>query len=244
MKKLCYSLTLLAALMTSSTAFAAEEVGGQLYISPNQNSHSVGESFDVQVLANTDAQAVNAIEGEIAYIPRDLSIEKVSIDKSILMSWSTPPAYDSASGLVTFSGWTDSKFTGKDGLIVTLTLRALRVGQTSLNFNSGSMLAADLQGSNIISSMKSAAITTLPKQIQVVPQPLPSPGTTTPSLEVPAGGGEVAPPYPSTTVPSPDAASVISAGYTLAPILVPFLALLVLIAFCIAYLLHRLSRSL
>ena len=247
MKVGIYSMLFIMMLVPLWSVHAAGVSGGELYMTPESELRTIGEPFEVQVYANTGGQAVNAIEGELAYDPSIFSIEKISTDNSILTSWSTQPSYNGATGTVTFSGWAGQIFTGTDGLLVTITLVPLRVGQSSLDFNSGAMLAADAKGSNIITSMRSSVFRVQPVQIQVPnPQPAADTSSTTPDVAPTSVPAQSTPPtatQSSTLQPGQsNAAALALSGVELAPLLIPFVALLALIAFAIAYVLHRFSR--
>ena len=245
MKRICFPLFLFVALFFCNTAFAADLAGGILFITPESGSYEIGAPFDVRVMANTDGQDVNAVEAEIAYVPTNLAVENISIDHSVLTTWSTPPSYDSATGLIKFSGWADSKFKGTKGLIITMTLRPLKVGISTLNFNSGAMLASDGHGSNIITSMKSSSINAQPQQI-AAPPPIQNQNAsaTAPTLASTTSDSVATPhPAPPSKIPDTSQASAIAlSGFEFAPVAVLFVAALVLIAFCIAYVLHRFVR--
>lgn len=240
MKKiLVTTAALILALLPQSIAYAA---GGVLFISPEAGVYRVGETFEVSILADTDGRPVNAIEAELAYNPGDFAVERVSTTGSILTTWSTAPAYDGAAGLIKFSGWADKQYTGADGLLITVVFRPLRVAQSTVLFNSGAMLAADAKGSNIINAMRSASFATSPAQVSQ-PQILASSSESI--LETASPSPELLPSAENTETLLPaalgetQAASLLTTGIELAPIIILFFGLLILIAFCIAYVLHR-----
>ncbi len=245
MKRIYYGIFLLSAtLFPLWSASAAALSGGELYMTPESDLRTIGEPFDVRVYANTNGQAVNAIEGELVYNPSDLSVEAISIDHSVLASWSTVPSYDSAAGIVRFSGWAAQPFIGSEGLLITITFRPLRVGQSSVDFNSGSMLASNERGSNIITSMRSSVFRVQPIQTQPPAPVVPLVASTTIQSTTTDTQTPATPP-PTQVPPAPErsnAAALALSGVELAPFLIPFLAILALIAFGIAYVLHRFTR--
>ena len=242
MKRLLYSFLLLMALTPLHVALGAGQSGGELYMTPESILHAMAEPLEVVVYANTNGQTVNAIEGELAYNPSDLSVEKISTDGSILNTWSTTPSYDGASGVIKFSGWADHPFNGSGGKIITITFVPLRVGQGSIDFNSGAMLATDGMGSNIITTMRSTAYRIQPVQVQTLPPQAPPSLSTAASVTNSVPTPPVTSPSPSPSPAPSNAASAVLSGVELAPVIVPFLAILTLIAFCIAYVLHRFAR--
>ena len=250
MNKLLFcAVLLLVATIPSASALAAAGVGGELFATPKSSVELVNVPFDVRIFASTNGDSVNAIEGELAYNPSDFSVEKISIENSILTSFATAPSFDGSAGLIKFSGSTGQTFSGQSGLLLTVRLRPLRVGQSSLDFNSGAMLSTTQRGSNIITSMHSSAFRIEPQQTQARAPAVAAPTkpadapSATPSVPVSdatvtSGASATLPPTPE----SSNAAAVALSGMELAPVLVPFFAVLVLIAFCIAYVLHKLPR--
>ena len=245
MKSIIFVSFVLASLFTSTIAHGA---GGELFMSPGSSVQTVEEPFEVHVLANTNGQSVNAIEGELVYNPNDFSVQKISIEQSQLTTWATPPSYDGATGLIKFSGWAERSFTGSNGLIMKITLLPLHVGQSGLVFNSGAMLEAQAQGSNIITSMRSSSFKIQPKKIQAPVSTLQTESTqAATSVDATPTSTPTAPPLiaPQSIAAPPvtvQAAGLAFSGIEFTPLLLPFLVILTLIAFCIAYILHKMLR--
>ena len=240
MKTLLYILLTLA-IGFPLTSFAA---GGELFLSPNSGIYAVGKPFEVQVLANTGGQTVNAVEAELSYNPRDLAVDHISIDNSILTEWSTPAANDGGTGIITFSGWAGSNYNGASGLLVTVYFKPLRTTQTTLTFNSGAMLSAESRGSNIITAMKGAAFGTMPAQV-AAPEPtipvatssegsVPTTETTSPDAGVNQGAA-----LPLAGSSTPEAAALMQSGFDFVWYYAAFFGALALVAFFIAYYFHR-----
>jgi hypothetical protein len=161
MKAVVYGL-LFALLLIPRGAYAAE---GVLYVAPEIGSYVVGDTFTVSVFADSGGETVNAAEAELTFNPTHLRVESVSTEGSILTSWSTQPTFSNEEGVVKFSGWTKERFSGKDGLLVTITFTALTTAQSNAYLAAGAILAADGRGSNIITSMKSGVYTVSPRQV-------------------------------------------------------------------------------
>ena len=151
---------------------------GTLYVSPEHGTYNTGDVFQARVLADTGGQSINAAEAELDFDPRALSVSSVSTVGSILNSWSTQPSYSNVDGTIAFSGWAEQKYTGKNGLLVTITFKALRSMSGNARFAAGAILAADGQESNIISNMHSASFTIRGSVPQVAAAP------STPSKQV------------------------------------------------------------
>ena len=153
--------SLVALLLPAGIAFAG---GGVLYVSPDFGSYSIGQTFTVQVLADSGEQAINAAEADLTFNPEALEVESISTDGSILGSWPTPPAYSNTDGTIEFSGVTAEHFTGTAGLLVTITFKALSNMQSDARLAAGAILAADDRESNIITSMRSGVYNIAPQE--------------------------------------------------------------------------------
>ncbi len=153
--------------------------------SPSSGSYKVGQTFSVGVYVGSGDQAMNAVEGVIAF-PRDL-VEVTALSKggSILNLWVQEPTYSNTNGTVSFEGIVyNPGFTGSVGKIITITFRAKASGTAAVSFSNGSVLANDGAGTNILSQLGRGNYT--------------------------IGDGEVKPP---TTIPLPQAPKVTSATH-------------------------------
>ncbi len=212
------------------TVFAAE---GKIFLDPKSGVYRADEKIELVVRVNTDQERVSAIEGELAYNPKDFEVVEVTTAGSILTTWSTPPSYDGASGQIYFSGWADVPYVGDDGLLLTLHLRALRPGQSAIVFNSGAILSAQSRGDNILTTMVSGGYTISPKQQETLaPEPLPE----RPVIQNVDNQSAAA---LKSVEQESQTAALINSGVEIAPLLLLFFGALVTIAFIIAYVLHK-----
>ncbi len=144
-------------LLFSSTALAAT-----LYISPSANQYSVGQEFTEKVMVDSGGQSINAVSGTISFYPSTAKIVSISEASSIVNFWAVQPAFSNVDGTINFEGVVlNPGFSGSAGNIVTLTFIAEAPGQNPLKFTAGSILANDGQGTNILSSMNGAVISTV-----------------------------------------------------------------------------------
>ena len=151
-------------LLASLPAGVAYASGGMLYVSPNYGMHSIGDTFQVQVLADTGGVSVNGAEASIIYNPDSVAVLSISTDGSILSSWPTPPTFSNKKGTITFSGVAKESYSGSNGLLVTISLRAISNMVSDVRLESGDILAADGVETNIITSMHSGIISIQPQQ--------------------------------------------------------------------------------
>src|SRR3989344_8796693 len=131
-----------------------------LNFSPPSGSHNVGSTFSTNVIVESTDQAMNAVSGVISF-PWD-KFEVVSISKqgSILSLWPAEPSFSNSQGTVSFEGIAlNPGYMGANGKILTITFRARNTGQANLSFSSGSVLANDGTGTNILNGLRVAIFT-------------------------------------------------------------------------------------
>lgn len=128
---------------------------GNLFISPASGSYKIGELFSVLVNVNTGGASINAASGLINFDNSRLEITDVGFSRSIFTLWTEEPKFSNAAGTVRFSGGMPSPgFTGASGNILRIVFRPKSAGQAAVVFSSGSILANDGQGTNILDSFR------------------------------------------------------------------------------------------
>lgn len=130
-----------------------------LKVSPGTGVYTVGSTFSVAVALTTDGKAVNAADGQLSFNPKELSVVGVSRGSSIFNLWTEEPTFSNAVGTVSFGGGSPSGFKGASGNVISITFKALSAGNPKVNFKSGSILAADGMGTNVLSGMSGATFT-------------------------------------------------------------------------------------
>jgi len=126
-----------------------------LTIYPSSGSYQNGKTFSASVFVTSAEQAMNAASGIISYPADKLEVLSVSKSGSIISLWAQEPLY--GSGQVEFAGIVlNPGYKGASGKILTINFKAKSTGSAAVNFSSGSVLANDGQGTNIISSLGSA----------------------------------------------------------------------------------------
>ena len=124
----------------------------ELYILPSSKNLNIGENLNITVYVDSSDQAMNAVSFRISY-PEDI-LRFVSLSKSgsIINLWVQEPQGGGgevfAEGIVLNPG-----FTGKRGKILNVTFKALKSGKAEIRFVSGSVLANDGLGTNILRNM-------------------------------------------------------------------------------------------
>jgi hypothetical protein len=175
------------ALTSPSSAFAAS-----IDFSPLAKAVTVGQAFTVIVNVSSADQAMNAVSGDISFPSDKLQVLSISKTNSIIGLWVRDPSFSNSvvGGDVHFEGIVlNPGFQGSGGDVIRVTFEAVAPGVASLMFSSGSVLANDGNGTNILNSLGTASISIAPKPIvQIAPaQPVSSTSAGVGS------GGEVAP---------------------------------------------------
>jgi hypothetical protein len=180
-KKLIPSLVLASILIwTALLSNPAEAAGATISLSPRSGTYKVGKSFKVSVMLNSGGGAgVNAAEGVVKFDPNFISVTNTSYTSSIFELWTTKPAYSNTRGDITFAGGSPSAYKGSGGTIFTITFNALKSGTANVTFSSGLALAADGQGTNILSGFGSGKYILEEESTPKPETPKPTPNTDT-----------------------------------------------------------------
>src|SRR3989344_1514398 len=131
-----------------------------LNFSPPSGSHTVGSTFSVNVSVESTDQAMNAASGIVSFPWDKLEVVSISKQGSIFSLWPAEPSFSNNQGTVSFEGIVlNPGYTGASGKILTITFRARNTGQANLNFSTGSVLANDGTGTNILKGLRVAVFT-------------------------------------------------------------------------------------
>lgn len=128
-----------------------------LYFSPSSGSYAVGSAVTANIYVSSADQAMNAASGVISF-PQD-KLEVISLSKtgSIFTLWVQEPSFSNSAGTVNFEGIVlNPGFTGSNGKAIAITFRTKAAGNALLTFSSGSVLANDGKGTNILTSLGNA----------------------------------------------------------------------------------------
>ncbi len=129
-----------------------------LYFSPSSGSHATGATLSVSVYVSSADQAMNAASGVISFPSDKLEVTSLSKSGSIFTLWVQEPSFSNSVGTVNFEGIVlNPGFTGSNGKVITITFRTKVAGNAPLTFSSGSALANDGKGTNILTGLGNAA---------------------------------------------------------------------------------------
>jgi len=138
-------------------ALAKSVHAASLYFSPSIGSYNVREQFSVSVYVSSADQAMNAASGIITFPQDKLEVTSLSKSGSVFSLWVQEPSFSNSAGVVNFEGIVlNPGFTGAAGKTITINFRIKAAGLAILNFSSGSVLANDGKGTNILASLGNA----------------------------------------------------------------------------------------
>jgi hypothetical protein len=165
MRKYIFGIVIMAASVSALalapyTAFAAS-----LYFSPAAKTVSVGDNFTVSVDVSSADRAMNAASGDISFPSAKLRVLSVSNADSAMNLWVQNPSFSNAAsgGDINFAGVVlNPGFTGAAGNVVIIRFQAVAAGSAELSFSTGSVLANDGNGTDILDSMGTADVTITP----------------------------------------------------------------------------------
>ncbi|MFQ6083625.1 MAG: cohesin domain-containing protein [Candidatus Aminicenantia bacterium] len=148
----------------------AEAADATLFLSPPSGTYQVGGTFPVSLRVNTGTQAINAADAILVFDPAKIQVQSVSKANSIFTLWVQEPVFSNSAGTISFAGGKPSPgYLGSSGEIITITFKVLTTGIASINFSSGSVLADDGKGTNILSSLISGLYTLGAREIETLP---------------------------------------------------------------------------
>lgn len=138
-------------------AGAQSAQAASLYFSPSSGSYSVGKTITASVYVSSSDQAINAASGIISFPQDKLQVVSLSKTGSIMSLWVQEPSFSNTSGTINFEGIIlNPGFIGSNGKVINIVFKAKAPGVAPLSFFSGSVLANDGKGTNILTSSGSA----------------------------------------------------------------------------------------
>lgn len=149
-KKIIYCLALI-----SFFAPLAASAQATLFVSPTSGIYKIGDIFSVLINVNSGGQAINAASVQMSFDNTKLEVTDIGYSRSIFTIWTEEPVFSNAAGSVRLSGGLPTPgFIGASGAILRVNFKARAAGQASVIMTSGSVLANDGSGTNILDSFK------------------------------------------------------------------------------------------
>ncbi|MEK7084461.1 MAG: cohesin domain-containing protein [Patescibacteria group bacterium] len=142
-------------------AWGADDAhAASLYFAPQSGTHTVGQNFSLSVFVSSPEEAMNAVSGVIHFPVDRLQVTGISKGGSVVTLWVQEPSFSNTNGTVSFEGITlNPGYTGTGGKILSVTFKGASPGLGALSFSSGSVLANDGQGTDILSGLGTAQVT-------------------------------------------------------------------------------------
>lgn len=168
---LSLSLSLIVSIASAALAQTQTNVDVQtllqkvsLSLSPQSGSFQEESTFDVNVFLDTRGGAINTVELHISFPPDKLTLVRPLGNKSIIGVWLESPAYSNTDGTAEFIGIIPNGIKTSNGLIGTLTFRAIASGEATVKILSNSrVLVNDGLGTEAIVDLGRAVYTIIPK---------------------------------------------------------------------------------
>ena len=139
--------------------YAGVAQAATLQISPASGAHAVGDSFTLSVRVSSPDQAMNAASGVVNFPANLLQVTSISKSLSIMSLWVQEPSFSNIAGTVNFEGVVlNPGFTGSSGNVISITFKAKLAGTATLTIDSGSVLANDGNGTEILTGTSGGTV--------------------------------------------------------------------------------------
>lgn len=138
---------------------SSEANAASLYLSPSSGSYSVGQTATISVYVGSNGAVMNAASGNISFPTDKLQVISISRNGSVMDLWVQEPSFSNSAGTVSFEGIVlNPGFTGSAGRIINISFRVKSSGSGAITFSSGSVLANDGNGTNILDTLGNATL--------------------------------------------------------------------------------------
>ncbi len=151
------------------TVFFALLSGGAsaatMTLNPSGQNFPIGQEFLVDLIIDSENQNINAAQAVISF-PKNI-IEFVSIDrsKSVFGFWVEDPAVSNSS--ISFIGGASQNLSGHSLSVFTMKFKTVGSGKADFSISDAIVTASDGQGTNVLSSTKTASINVTTQSVSV-----------------------------------------------------------------------------
>ncbi len=151
---------------------AATAQAATLNLSPASGSYQAGQTVTVSVTVSS-ASPVNAVSGTLSFPANVMSVVSIGHAGSVVNTWVQEPSYSNGDGSVNFEGIIlNPGVAGSGKNVLSIVFRFKTTGTAAVRFVSGSVLANDGYGTNVLNGFGNAAY------VVRAATPAPSPGGT------------------------------------------------------------------
>lgn len=105
-----------------------------LQISPSIGTFTVGSTFNVSILVDSEGKNINIVEASLSFPADKLQVVSPSVGESIIGLWVSYPKFDNIRGRVDLVGGIPGGLNTDRGLITTLQFRVKSVGSANIKF--------------------------------------------------------------------------------------------------------------
>ncbi len=134
-------------------AFAAT-----LSLSPGQGTYVEGAVVPVDIIVESNERAANAVSGTIVYTGTLLTPVSIETENSIVDIWIEKPSITGAQSSISFEGLILNPGLSGTGKIARINFKVTGQGVADIHFDSGSVLANDGNGTNILDSFSGSKL--------------------------------------------------------------------------------------
>lgn len=143
-------------------SFQIDVAAVDLRLVSNTADHNVEDEIELSLFVDTQESSINAIEGEIVLPVQYIALDSIRDNASIISLWMVKPTIIDANK-IKFSGIVAGGFSGTEGNILTLRIRALEVGEADFDMTNTKILLNDGLGSSADVSIKASKILIMPQ---------------------------------------------------------------------------------
>lgn len=147
------------------------QAAATLSISPATGSYAAGKTFTVSIVADS-VDPFNSVGAKLTFDKDRLEVLSISKTASPFTFWPDEPAYSNTDGTLNFGGGGTAALTGKKSVLA-ITFKALKEGSAKVSYSTGSVLAADGKGTDIIGDKTGADYDIGAKSVDPPPPPPP-----------------------------------------------------------------------
>src|SRR3989338_4892704 len=94
-------------------------------LSPSTGTFTVGSTFDVRVVLDTQGEFVNALDIFLRYSADKIQLVTPSVKSDVIRIWTSQPRFDNIRGEAEFNGGIPNGINTSSGVVTTLTFREI-----------------------------------------------------------------------------------------------------------------------
>lgn len=127
--------------------------GASFFLSPHNGSFEIGSTLSIGVYANSNGATFNAVSGVLSFPEDLLQVTSISKNQSLVSLWVQEPSFSNSDGIIRFEGIAlNPGYSGAQGKVLTINFKVKTAGTGSVTFTSGSILANDGAGTELLTN--------------------------------------------------------------------------------------------